>query len=201
MSTFPWTWALSHGVFRFEAWSGLTLTASPGFNSMSSLAPALKYRACLTSRRFIFSRVSVGTAGFSRVVVKGKSVLVLLLNRRCSGELSNPSVGVFLQSRRATILVKSIETLVSVSLSPVLIWVSQWSQCLKTRVAQHWGERRHISGGKTVWSRNVRIFPENLRETVSVSTICDEYCGHTGLDVSRDLEKQPNSTKKKARTR
>ena len=59
---------------------------------------------------------------------------------------------------------------------PMLIWVSQWSQCFKTPVAQHWGGRRHISGGKTVWSRNLRIFPENSRETVSVSTICDEYC-------------------------
>ena len=25
-------------------------------------------------------------------------------------------------------------------------------------------------------SRNLRIFPENSSETVSVSTICDEYC-------------------------
>ena len=33
---------------------------------------------------------------------------------------------------------------------PMLIWVSQWSQCFKTPVAQHWGGRRHISGGKTV---------------------------------------------------
>ena len=35
------------------------------------------------------------------VVVVRKSVLVLLLNRQCTGELSNPSVAVFLQSRRA----------------------------------------------------------------------------------------------------
>ena len=30
----------------------------------------------------------------------------------------------------------------------MLIWVSQWSQCFKTPVAQHWGGRRHISGKK-----------------------------------------------------
>ena len=34
-------------------------------------------------------------------MVVRKSVLVLLLNRQCTGELSNPSVAVFLQSRRA----------------------------------------------------------------------------------------------------
>ena len=74
------------------------------------------------------------------------------------------------------ILVKNLETLVSISPSPMLIWVSQWSECFKIGVAQHWGGRRHISGGKTVWSRNLMIVPENSRETVSVSTICDEYC-------------------------
>ena len=52
--------------------------------------------------------------------------------------------------QRPTILVKNLETIVSVSPSPILIWVSWWSQCFKTRVAQHWGGRRHISGGKTV---------------------------------------------------
>ena len=61
----------------------------------------------------------------------------------------------------------------------MLIWVSQWSQCFKICVAQHWGGRRHISGGKTVWSINLMIFPENSRETVSVSMICDEYCNLT----------------------
>ena len=40
--------------------------------------------------------------------------------------------------------------------------VSQWSQCFKTRVAQHWGGRRHISVGKTVSSRNLTIFPEKF---------------------------------------
>ena len=38
----------------------------------------------------------------------------------------------------ATILVKNLETLVSVSHSP----------CFKTPVAQYWGGRRHISGRK-----------------------------------------------------
>ena len=49
-------------------------------------------------------------------------------------------------------------------------------QCFKIRLTQHWGGRTHISGGKTVWRINLKIFPENSRETVSVSTICDEYC-------------------------
>ena len=49
-----------------------------------------------------------------------------------------------------TILVKNLETLVAVSPSPMLIWVSQWSQYFKKRVAEHWGGRRHISVGKTV---------------------------------------------------
>ena len=78
--------------------------------------------------------------------------------------------------QRPTILVKNLETLVSVSPFQMLIWVSQRPLCFKIRVAQHWGGRRHISGGKPVWSINLRIVPENSRETVSVSTICDEYC-------------------------
>ena len=78
--------------------------------------------------------------------------------------------------QRPTILVKNLETLVSVSPFQMLIWVSQRPLCFKIRVAQHWGGRRHISGGKPVWSINLRIAPENSRETVSVSTICDEYC-------------------------
>ena len=85
----------------------------------------------------------------------------------------------------STILVKNLETLVSISPSPMLIWVSQWSQCFKIRVAQHWGGRRHISGGKTVWSRNLMIVPENSRETVSVSTICDEYCRFFAVGKSK----------------
>ena len=35
---------------------------------------------------------------------------------------------------------------------------------------------RDTSVRKTVWRVNLRIFPENSRETVSVSTICDVYC-------------------------
>ena len=51
--------------------------------------------------------------------------------------------------QRVTILVKNLETLVFVSPFQRLIWVSQWSLCFKIRVAQHWGGRRHISGGET----------------------------------------------------
>ena len=54
----------------------------------------------------------------------------------------------------STILVKNLETLVSVSPSPLLIWVSQWSQYFKIRVAQHWGGRRDISVKKPVWRVN-----------------------------------------------
>ena len=36
-------------------------------------------------------------------------------------------------------------------------------------------ENAHFRG-ETVWSINLRIFPDNSRERVSVSTICDEYC-------------------------
>ena len=79
------------------------------------------------------------------------------------------------------ILFTNLETLVSISPSPMLIWVSQWSQCFKIRLAQHWGGRRHISRGKTVWSTNVIICPENSRGTVSDSTICEEYCGQPWL--------------------
>ena len=51
--------------------------------------------------------------------------------------------------QRVTILVKNLETLVSVSPFQMLIWVSQWSLYFKIRVAQHWGGRRHISGAET----------------------------------------------------
>ena len=37
-------------------------------------------------------------------------------------------------------------------------------------------ERAHYSENKSVRSKNLKNFPENSRETVSVSTICDEYC-------------------------
>ena len=37
-------------------------------------------------------------------------------------------------------------------------------------------ERAHYSENKSVRSKNLKKFPENSRETVSVSTICDEYC-------------------------
>ena len=37
-------------------------------------------------------------------------------------------------------------------------------------------ERAHYSENKSVRSKTLKNFPENSRETVSVSTICDEYC-------------------------
>ena len=45
------------------------------------------------------------------------------------------------KSSVATIFVTNLETLLCVSLSPLLIWVLQSSQCSKTHVAQHWGRR------------------------------------------------------------
>ena len=110
--------------------------------------------------------------------------------------------------QRVTILVKNLETLVFVSPFQRLIWVSQWSLCFKIRVAQHWGGRRHISGGKPVWSINLRIVPENSRKTVFVSTICDEYCSCKGpieyvnenlfyrFEVSREEESVGNGFQK-----
>ena len=51
-------------------------------------------------------------------------------------------------------------------------------------------EKAHFRG-KTVWSINLMIFPENSRETVSVLMICDEYCsltcGSPGLPVAEGL--------------
>ena len=37
-------------------------------------------------------------------------------------------------------------------------------------------ERAYYSENKSVRSKNLKNFPKNSRETVSVSTICDEYC-------------------------
>ena len=62
-----------------------------------------------------------------------------------------------------------------VSPSPMLIWVLQWSQCLKIRVAQHWGGRGHITVRTKVWGVNLKNFLKNSRETLSVSMICDGY--------------------------
>ena len=45
-----------------------------------------------------------------------------------------------------------------------------------TRGATLGRERAHYSENKSVRSKNLKNFPENSRETVSVSTICDEYC-------------------------
>ena len=57
----------------------------------------------------------------------------------------------------------------------MLIWVLQWSQCFKIRVAQHWGKRGHVTVRAKVWEVNLKNCLENSREAVSVSTICDEY--------------------------
>ena len=66
----------------------------------------------------------------------------------------------------------------------MLIWVSQWSQCFKIRLAQYWGEGEGtFQGGEE--SINVMICPENSRETVSVSTICDQYCSWFTLSDAR----------------
>ena len=37
-------------------------------------------------------------------------------------------------------------------------------------------ERAHYSENKSVRSKNLKNFPANSREAVSVSTICDQYC-------------------------
>ena len=45
--------------------------------------------------------------------------------------------------------------------SPMLIWVLQWSQCFKIRVAQRWGARRHITVRTKVWGVKIsRIFQQ-----------------------------------------
>ena len=55
------------------------------------------------------------------------------------------------------------------------VYCRQHLEYAKIRVAQHWGRRGHISARTKVQGVNVRNFPENSSETVSVSTICDEY--------------------------
>ena len=76
--------------------------------------------------------------------------------------------------RPNTILLKNLETLVCVFPSPMLIWALQRSQCFKIRVAQHWGGRGHITVRAYLWGVNLKNFPENSREAVSVSRIFDE---------------------------
>ena len=75
-----------------------------------------------------------------------------------------------------TILVTNLETLVSFSPSPMLIWVLQSSYCSKICVAQQWGRRgANLSENKGVRSE-CKKFGENSRQMAPVSTICDEYC-------------------------
>ena len=58
----------------------------------------------------------------------------------------------------------------------MLIQILQSSQSSKIRVAQHWGRRgAHLSENKGVKSE-CKKFGENLRQSASVSTICDEDC-------------------------
>ena len=52
------------------------------------------------------------------------------------------------ESPGPAILIKNLETLASVSPSPMLIWLSQWCQCFQIRVAQHWGGEGTFQGGK-----------------------------------------------------
>ena len=74
------------------------------------------------------------------------------------------SFSAFCDIPQPTILVKNLETLVSISPSPMLIWVSQWSQCFKIRVAQHWGGRRNISGGENSVKYKSHDFSKKIRE-------------------------------------
>ena len=75
----------------------------------------------------------------------------------------------------------------SVSPSPMLIWVLQWSQCFKIRVSQHWGKRGHVTVRAKVWEVNLKNCLENSREMVSVSTICDEYWSLLSTFITRGV--------------
>ena len=91
--------------------------------------------------------------------------------------IQNPSYSDKYRNPVPAILVKNLETLVCLSSSPKSIWVLQWFHCFKICVAQHWGGRGHITVTTKVWGVNLKNFLEKSREAVSVSTICDEYCG------------------------
>ena len=75
----------------------------------------------------------------------------------------------------------------SVSPSPMLIWVLQWSQCFKIRVSQLWGKRGHVTVRAKVWEVNLKNCLENSREIVSVSTICDEYWSLLSTFITRGV--------------
>ena len=81
----------------------------------------------------------------------------------------------------STILVTNLETRTLECFSPslMLIWVLKSSQYSK-RPKYAWliiGEGEGYIWERTkVWRLNLRNFRENSRKTVSVSTICDEYC-------------------------
>ena len=67
----------------------------------------------------------------------------------------------------------------------MLIWVLQVVSVLQnTRGSTLGREREHYSENKSVRSKNLTNFPENSRETVSVSTICDQYCSRHVVPTS-----------------
>ena len=78
---------------------------------------------------------------------------------------------------KPVILVKNLVTLVCVS--PSQCWFGYCSRLSASKYA--WLNIRegegHIWVRTKVWSVSVRNFGESSRETVCVSTICDEYCG------------------------
>ena len=97
----------------------------------------------------------------------------------CDEVISNSSV--------ATILVTNLETLVCVSPSPMSRWRrSEFGYYSRLSAPKYmWLNIREGDGHfwvrTNVWRANVRNLRENSRETVSVSTICDEYCRNIGV--------------------
>ena len=107
-------------------------------------------------------------------------LVVLNASHRQPSPLTSISVcdEVISKSSVATILVTNLGTLVCVSPSPMLTWVLQSSQYSKMRILEGDG---HFWVRTNVWRVNVRNLRENSLETVSVSTICDEYCRNIGV--------------------
>ena len=91
------------------------------------------------------------------------------------------------KSSVATILVTNLETLVCVSPSPMSRWRrSEFGNYSRLSAPKYtWLNIREGDGHfwvrTNVWRVNVRNLRENSRETVSVSTICDEYCSNIGV--------------------
>ena len=78
---------------------------------------------------------------------------------------------------KSTIFVKNLETIVCVSPSPMLIGYYGRLSASKYAWLNIGEGEGHIWVRTEVWRVNVTNCRENSRETVSVSTICDEYCG------------------------